>query len=63
MLSRFFFFFLITGVYFLILAIVMEIFIIIAERAIPTGIPTKEARAKIEAHPANISNVQYNLKS
>ena len=41
----------------------MEIFIITVEHAIPTGIPTKEARAKIEAHPANISNVQYNLKS
>ena len=29
----------------------MEIFIVIAELAIPTKIPTKEARAEIETQP------------
>ena len=32
----------------------MEIFIVIAEIAIPTGIPTKEARAEIEAYPVTV---------
>ena len=32
----------------------MEIVIVITEIAIPTGIPTKEARAEIEAHPVTV---------
>ena len=49
--SCFFFFFFITDLYFLIPAIIMEIFIVIAELAIPAGIPTKEARAENEKQP------------
>ena len=53
-LSHFFFFFPINDLYFLIPAVIKEIFIIIAELAIPTGIPTKEARAEIETYPVSI---------
>ena len=31
-----------------------RIFIVIAELAKPTGIPTKEARAEIETHPLTL---------
>ena len=43
-LSYFFFFFLIIDLYFLIAAIIAQIF---AELVIPIGIPTKEAKAEI----------------
>ena len=42
------FLFLIIDLNFLIPAVVMEMFIVIAELAIPTKIPTKEARVEIE---------------
>ena len=32
----------------------MEIYINIAELAVPTWIPTKEARAEIETHPVTV---------
>ena len=51
-LSCFVFFFLTTDLYFLIPAIIKEIFIAIAELAIPTGILTNEARAEIKTYPA-----------
>ena len=31
--------------------LITKIFIVAAELAIPTGIPTKEAKAEIEIHP------------
>ena len=58
-------FFLIINLYFLITAVITQIFNPIAELAIPIGIPTKEAKAEIETHPV-ISEVtrsgQYNSK-
>ena len=50
-LSCFFFFFLITDLYFLIPAVFTQIFNPIAELVIPIGIPIKEAKAEMEAHP------------
>ena len=47
----FFFFFLIIDLYFLIAAVIAQIFDPIAELVIPIAIPTKEAKAKIEVHP------------
>ena len=47
----FFFFLLIIGLYFLIRAVVGQIFNSIAEFVIPIGIPIKEAKAEIEIHP------------
>ena len=47
-LSCFFFFSLVIGLYFLIPAVVTQIFNLIAEYAIPIGIPTKEAKAEME---------------
>ena len=47
-LSCFLLFFLIIDLYFLIPVVVLEIFIVIAKLAIPTGIQNKEARTKIE---------------
>ena len=41
-LSCFFFFFLIINLYFLIPAVIAEIFNLVAELVIPTGISTKE---------------------
>ena len=43
-----FFFFLITELYFLILAVIAQIFNPIAELVIPTGIATKEEKAEME---------------
>ena len=37
--------------YFLVPAFIMEIFVFVAELAIPTGISTKESKAEIEKHP------------
>ena len=50
-LSCFFFFFLIIDFYFLIPAVIAQIFNPIAELVIPIGIPTKEAKAEMETHP------------
>ena len=50
-LSCFFFFFLIIDLYFLIPAVITQIFNPIVELAIPIGIPTKEAKAEMETHP------------
>ena len=53
-LSCFFFFFLIIDLYFLIPAVITEIFIVIPEFAISTGIPTKETRTEVETHPVTV---------
>ena len=50
-LSSFFFFFLIIELYFLIPAIIAQIFNPIAELIIPIGIPRKIATAAIEIDP------------
>ena len=47
----FFFFFLITDLYFLIPAVIAQIFNPITELVIYTGIPSKEAKAEIETYP------------
>ena len=47
-LSCLFFFFLIIELYFVIAAVIAQIFNPIAEIVIPTGIPTKEAKAEME---------------
>ena len=44
-------FLLITDLYFLIPAVIAQIFNPIAELVIPTGIPSKEAKAEIEKYP------------
>ena len=48
------FFFLIIELQFLIPSVITNIFIVFAELEIPTGIPTKEARAEIETHPVAV---------
>ena len=50
-LSCFLLFFLIIELYFLIPAVIAQIFNPIAELVIPTGIPTKEEKADMETHP------------
>ena len=50
-LSCFFFFFLMTDLYFLIPVAIAQIFNPIAELVIPIGIPTKEAKSEMEIHP------------
>ena len=50
-LSCFFFFFLIIDLYFLIPAVIAQIFNPIAELVIPIGIPTTEAKAEMKTHP------------
>ena len=45
------FFFIIIDFYFLIAAVIAQIFNPIAKLAIPLGIQTKEAKAGIEIHP------------
>ena len=47
-LSCLFFFFLIIDLYFVIAAVIAQIFDPIAELVIPSGIPTKEAKAEME---------------
>ena len=49
--SCFFLFFLIIDLYFLIVAVITQIFYSAAELVIPIGIPTKEAKEEIETHP------------
>ena len=44
-------FFLIIDLYFLIPAVMTQIFNPIVELAIPIGIPTKGAKAEMETHP------------
>ena len=53
-LSCSFFFFLIIYLYFLILAVIAQIFNPIAELVIPIGITTKEAKAEMEKHPVTV---------
>ena len=53
-LSCFFFFFLIIDFYFLIFAVITQIFNPIEELVVPIGIPAKEARAEIETYPVNV---------
>ena len=50
-LSCFFYFFLIIDLYFLIPAVITQIFNKIAELVITIGIPTKEAKTEVETHP------------
>ena len=50
-LSCFFFFFLITDLYFLIPAVIIQIFNPIAELVIPIRILTRETKADMETHP------------
>ena len=50
-LSCFFFFFLINGLYFLIPAIIVQIFNTISEIVIPIGRPSKESKEEIKIHP------------
>ena len=53
-LSFLFFFFLIIDLYFLVPAVITQIFNLIDELVIHTRIPTKEAKAEIETHPVII---------
>ena len=48
------FFFLIIDLYFLIPAVIAQIFHKIAELVIPTGIPTKEANIEMETRPVTV---------
>ena len=50
------FFFLVIDLYFLIPAVIAQIFHKIAELVIPTGIPTKEAKIEMETHPLIVVN-------
>ena len=50
-LSCFFIFFLIIDLYFLIPALIAQIFSSIAQLLIRIGIPNKEAKAEMETHP------------
>ena len=50
-LSSLFFFFLIIDLYFVILAVITQIYNPIAELVIPIGIPAKEVKAEMETHP------------
>ena len=50
-LSCVFFFFLIIDLFFLIPAVITQIFNPIAELAIPIGAPTKKAKVETETHP------------
>ena len=47
----YFFFSLFIDIYFLIPAVIAQIFNPIAEVTIPIGIPTKEVKEEIETHP------------
>ena len=48
------FFFLIIDLYFLISAVITQIFNSTAEVAILAGTPTKEAKAELETHPVTV---------
>ena len=56
-LSCFFFFSLVFDLYFLIPAVITQIFNSIKEIAIPIGIPTKEAKAEIETHSVTVETI------
>ena len=53
-------FLLFTGLYFLILAVIIQIFNAISELGTPFKIPTKEAKSEMEKHPK--VTVQYSSK-
>ena len=53
-LSSFFLLFVIIDFYFLIPAVIAQIFNRTLEFAIPTGIPPKEEKAETETHPVTI---------
>ena len=40
--------------YFLNHTVIIQVFIVAAELAIPTGISTKEAKAEMETHPVTV---------
>ena len=50
----FFFFVLIFDLDILTSAVITQIVIVATELAIPTGIPVKEAKVKMETHPATV---------
>ena len=52
----FFLFFLIIDLYFLIPAVIAQIFYPIAELVIPIGIPAKEAKAEMKTHPVIVED-------
>ena len=52
--SSFFFFFLITDLYFLIPVFITDIFNSTAEIIIPTGIPMKKSKAEMDTHPVTV---------
>ena len=56
-LSCFFFFFLTVDLYFLIAAVIAQIFNPIAELVILIRIPTKEAKEEMETHPAIVEPI------
>ena len=57
------FFFLFSGSYILISAVITKIFIFTAELIIPTAIPTKEAKTENETHPVTIKTDSKVLNS
>ena len=56
-LSCFFFFFLIIDLYFLIPAVIAQIFNPIAELVLPKGIQSIEVKAETEMHPVVVFNI------
>ena len=52
-LSCFFFLFLIIDLYFLIPAVIAQLFNFMEELVIPMGIPSKKVKAQIEIHPVS----------
>ena len=50
----FFFFFLIINLYFLIAAVITQIFNPMEELVIPIGIPTIEVKIEMETHPVTV---------
>ena len=58
-----FFIFLIIDLYFLIPAVITQIFNPVAELVIPIGLPSKEAKAEMETHPVIVeSKISENSK-
>ena len=53
-LSCFYFFLLIIDFYFWLAAVITQICNLVSELVIPIGILTKEAKAKMEAHPVTV---------
>ena len=50
----YFFFFLIIDLYFLLPALITQLFNRVAELVIPRGIPTIQAKAEMETHPVTV---------